>query len=233
MEERIKHILKERTAAIYRRRARNYDLTANLYYLLGFREWRQRLMAVRELELRDGDTVVEIGCGTGLNFALFQERIGPGGRIIGVDLTAEMLQQAAERVERQGWRNVQLVQSDAASYRLPAAVQGVFSSYALSLVPECGSVVEAAARSLAAGRRMVVLDLKVPDGMPGWLLGLVLPLVRPFAVTEEFVRLRPWETIRWAFLRSLESVAEHSLYLGVAYILRGERSVRPARVGPG
>jgi ubiquinone/menaquinone biosynthesis C-methylase UbiE len=95
-------ILKERTAAVYRRRARNYDLIANLYYLLGFREWRQRLLAVRELELKPGDTVVELGCGTGLNFGLFQKQIGPGGRIIGVDLSGEMLEQAARRTARQG-----------------------------------------------------------------------------------------------------------------------------------
>lgn len=54
--------------SLYRRRAARYDFTANLYYLVGFREWRYRERGVESLHLQQGDTVVEIGCGTGLNF---------------------------------------------------------------------------------------------------------------------------------------------------------------------
>lgn len=72
---------------LYRRRARRYDFTANLYYLLGFREWRYCNKAVAALPLCPGDTVVEIGCGTGLNFGLLVDEVGETGRIIGVDMT--------------------------------------------------------------------------------------------------------------------------------------------------
>ena len=57
-------------AELYRKRARNYDFTANLYYLIGFREYAYRRMAVEALGLKRADTVVDIGCGTGLNFGL-------------------------------------------------------------------------------------------------------------------------------------------------------------------
>ncbi len=73
---------------LYRRRAKRYDFTANLYYLVGFREWSYRKKAVAALRLRPGDTVVEIGCGTGLNFGLLQTAVGPSGRIIGVETIA-------------------------------------------------------------------------------------------------------------------------------------------------
>jgi hypothetical protein len=62
---------------LYRKRAPRYDWSAQLYYVLGFREWAYRKKAVRALRLRPGDTVVEIGCGTGLNFGLLQEAVGP------------------------------------------------------------------------------------------------------------------------------------------------------------
>jgi hypothetical protein len=64
---------------LYRRRARHYDFTAQLYYLAGFREWAYRERAVAALRLNPGDTVVDIGCGTGLNFMLLQEAVGSRG----------------------------------------------------------------------------------------------------------------------------------------------------------
>ncbi len=86
----------------YRDRARHYDITGNLYYLLGFRVGAYRRQAIQALQLRPGDTVVDIGCGTGLNFPHLEHVIGPGGRIIGVDLTDAMLEEAKLRVEKHG-----------------------------------------------------------------------------------------------------------------------------------
>jgi demethylmenaquinone methyltransferase/2-methoxy-6-polyprenyl-1,4-benzoquinol methylase len=95
---------REEVLGVYRKRARHYNLTANAYYLLGFREWAYRKRAIEALGLQRGDTVVEIGCGTGLNFGLLEERIGPEGRLIGVDLTDAMLAGARTRIEASGWR---------------------------------------------------------------------------------------------------------------------------------
>lgn len=68
------HIIKT-----YRKRAENYDFTANLYYLFGYREWAYRRLAVDALHLQSGDTVVELACGTGLNFPLYQQAVSPQG----------------------------------------------------------------------------------------------------------------------------------------------------------
>ena len=106
----------EQIRDLYRKRAGRYDLTANLYYLIGFRERHYRKRAVAALDLQKGDTVVELGCGTGLNFSYLQSMVGPEGKIVGVDLTDAMLARAAQRVDRHGWRNVELVQADAGSF---------------------------------------------------------------------------------------------------------------------
>lgn len=82
---------KDELTELYRKRARLYDWSAQLYYLIGFREWAYRKEAIRALRLVPGATVVEIGCGTGLNFSLLRKEVGETGRIIGVDLTDEML----------------------------------------------------------------------------------------------------------------------------------------------
>jgi demethylmenaquinone methyltransferase/2-methoxy-6-polyprenyl-1,4-benzoquinol methylase len=71
--------IKQKLIDLYRKRAENYDFTANLYYLLGYREYAHRRRAINALQLRPGHTVVELCCGTGINFPVLQEKVGPDG----------------------------------------------------------------------------------------------------------------------------------------------------------
>ncbi len=100
---------------VYRKKAKHYDITSRLYPAPGYPQRTQRLRAVQALGLRTGDTVIDMACGTGLNFALLQKAVGPGGRIIGVDLTDAMLARAQDRIETNGWSNVSLVSGHNAS----------------------------------------------------------------------------------------------------------------------
>ena len=104
----------------------------NAYYLIGFRWWAYRRRAIAALGLQPGATLVEIGCGTGLNFRLLRESIGPSGRLIGVDLSTDMLEQARQRVAANGWSNVELVHARGADYDFLSSVDAVFSTFALS-----------------------------------------------------------------------------------------------------
>jgi ubiquinone/menaquinone biosynthesis C-methylase UbiE len=144
-----------------------------------------RKRAIAALGLRPGDTVVEIGCGTGLNFAMIEKRIGPQGRLIGVDLTDAMLARARERVRAKGWRNVELVERPAASFRFPSGVDGILSTFALTLEPDYEEVIGRGARALEPGRRWVILDLKLPSNWLRHLAPALIVLVRPFDVSAE------------------------------------------------
>ena len=209
---------REEVLAVYRKRARRYDLTANAYYLLGFREWAYRKRAIEALGLQRGDTVVEIGCGTGLNFGLLEERIGPEGRLIGVDLTDAMLAGARTRIKASGWRNIELVESTAASFRFPPEVDGILSTFARTLEPDFDLVIEEGAKALKPGRRWVILDLKLPSNWLRHLAPVLILLVRPFAVSAEVAKRRPWESLH----RHLKHVTMQELYFGVAYVAVGE-----------
>ena len=110
---------REHLIETYRKKAKHYDITSRLYPAPGYPQRAQRLRAVQALGLRAGDSVVDIACGTGLNFPLIEKVIGPGGRIVGVDLTDAMLARAQDRIETNGWSNISLVQADAAELRLP------------------------------------------------------------------------------------------------------------------
>jgi SAM-dependent methyltransferase len=94
----------DRLAALaqYRARASVYNFELALFEPI-------RREAISRLALRCGDTVLDVGCGTGLSFAQLQQGIGPTGKIVGIEQCPEMLQQAQRRVEQQAWSNVTLL----------------------------------------------------------------------------------------------------------------------------
>lgn len=86
----------------YRSQAGCYDRRTD-----AFRRWRE--LVVQRLASRPGDTVLDVGCGTGLCLPLLQHRVGPSGTIIGIDASEQMLEVAAARVTEHGWANVHLL----------------------------------------------------------------------------------------------------------------------------
>ena len=211
--------------SLYRKRAKRYDRSSLLLYLAGFRHWSYRKRAIQSLALNHCDTVVDLGCGTGLNFSLLQEKVGPRGRIIGVDLTDAMLDEARARVAAHSWSNVELVRSDAANYVFPSTVDGILSTFALTLVPEFDQVIRNGASALLPGKRFVILDFKRPSG---WFMDKAAPLLAklltgPFGGTIEMASRKPWQSLE----KHLALVQFTNLYLGGAYIAAGEKSVAP------
>lgn len=210
---------KNSIAELYAKRASGYDFTANAYYLLGFREFAYRKEAIRSLNLKRGDTVVEIGCGTGLNFSRLIDCIGPEGKLIGVDLTPEMLQEAANRVRRNSWSNVDLVQQDAATYLFPERVDGILSTFALTLISEYDQIVRNGFAALGPRRRFVILDFKEPEHWPSWLIQFFVTITRPFGVSLDLTERHPWESLA----RYAESLEFRELYFGGVYLCAGEK----------
>jgi len=207
-------------AQLYQRRAENYDISANLYYSIGIREYGYRKIAVDALKLERGDTVVEIGCGTGLNFRLLRELVGSEGKIIGVDLTAEMLSAANKRIERHNWSNIELVQSDAAAYSFPDRTDGIISTFAITLIPEYDKIIQKGAKALSSGKRLVILDFKMPDSWPRWLIKFFVIITRPFGVTLDLADRHPWESMD----QCLDLVEFDTKYFGGIYIAAGQKS---------
>jgi ubiquinone/menaquinone biosynthesis C-methylase UbiE len=211
----------ERLIETYRKKAKHYDVTSRLYPAPGYPQRGQRRRAVQALRLRAGDTVIDMACGTGLNFRLLQQAVGPGGRIIGVDLTDAMLARAEDRIAANGWRNVSLVQAEAAGYDFPAGINAILSTYALTQVPESAAVIAHGAAALSSGGRWAVLDLKVPDSTPDWLARLGTATVRRLAGADEWIMRRPWEPIRATMREELSDSSWAELCFGTAFLAAG------------
>jgi len=208
----------EQVARLYRRLAPFYDPMVVPLEWLGARRYRAR--AVRSLELRPGGVVLDLGCGTGLNMALLHDAVGTGGRIVCVDLSAEMLARSRRRAERRGFTNVELVQADLATYRPPAAYDGALATFALEVVPEYDEVVRRVSATLAGRGRLAVYGLKHPERWPAWLVQLGVWITAPFGVSRAYETFRPYEAVR----KHLSEVEYREFLFGVGYLCVGERA---------
>ncbi len=147
-----------------------------------------RRQAVALLGLQPESRVLEVGCGTGLNFRFLQERLDPQrGALVGLDFSHDMLRQAAKRVERRGWRNVELVQGDAADMRFDQPFDAVFFAYSLTMIPEWRRALESARAQLAPQGRVVVLDFGV---FGGW--GPLGPVMRTWLRLNHVATQHPY-----------------------------------------
>ena len=202
----------------YQSWAKFYDPAVYLYYLAGMRIGHWRRLTIEALALRPGDKVVEIGCGTGLNFPLIEQVIGNKGKIIGVDISEAMLEVATERVRAAGWNNIELVCASAADYRFPNGIGGIVAIGVLNYEPDFDKVIERGAKALAPGRRWVVLDYKMPDNWFRHLAPLFIALGRAYGVSRALMDRHPWESVQ----RHLHNTQMRELYGGFVYIISGE-----------
>ena len=209
----------------YQKRSTHYDSSVRLFDLFrsfGFDipAWRQA--AVKALKLEPGDTVIDIGCGTGMNFPFLYKEIGPKGKIIGVDLSESMLEQAHQSALDNGWQNVELVCSDATIYSFPPNVDAILSTFALILVPECGRVVANGCQALRSGGRFSIFDMCWPEGWSFHWRHLLF-FLRSYGVTHETLERRPWQTIWRTMEENLANVSRQMYWFRMMYLVSGER----------
>ena len=113
-----------------------------------------RALAVERLALRPGETVIDLGCGTGLSLPLLAPMVGEQGRVIGLDASPDMLALARRRVEAGGWRNVELVEGFAHQFRPERPVDAVLACNVNQLIAS-REVMEQALSWLRPGGRIV------------------------------------------------------------------------------
>jgi len=173
----------------YDRIARTYSTFEPLY--LVFPPARRR--AVVALGLKPGDTVLEIGAGSGRNFPYLVEAVGPSGTVIGVDASPGMLAEAYKLIERHGWSNVELVQQDAAQLAVDRDVDGVLFSLSYSAMPEPRPALARAWERLRPSCRVVVMDAGLTQGGFWRLVAPIARLLVKYAPGDAYSE--PWSDL--------------------------------------
>ncbi|MEP6911741.1 MAG: class I SAM-dependent methyltransferase [bacterium] len=183
-----------------------------------------RRKAVRRLQLKPGDTVLEVGCGTGRNLAFLREAVGPKGRIFGVDLSEGMLAKARQLCTKRGWQNVTLIHSDAVSYTAPTEVDGVIFSLSYATMPHHKAVLLHAWNQLQAGRNLVIMDARLPPGIVGrLLLPYTVWIMRRTVLGNPYIR--PWQELD----ELSGQVRMEELLFGAYYICTGRKLLSTVR----
>jgi demethylmenaquinone methyltransferase/2-methoxy-6-polyprenyl-1,4-benzoquinol methylase len=211
---------KNKVLEAYRKYAKNYDLVVKFYGLLGLKIGKYRRMTVNALNLSKGNTVVELGCGTGLNFPLVLDKIGTKGKIIGVDITDKMLEQAQNRIKENGWKNVELIQRDITEYDFPDNVDGIFSIGAIQYCKDYDKVIKGGHDALKKGKNFVIMDFKISQGPARIFTPLLLFFTSAFGADIQYIKRSAWKSIEKHF----EKTSYKEGWGGFLYISVGKKT---------
>ncbi len=199
-----------RAAALeqYRRRAAHYDAELAWFEPL-------RAEAVALLQLRPGQRVLDVGCGTGLSFELLERELGPGGAIVGIEQSAEMLALARERIAQHGWRNVTLIAAPAQEAQLHGPMDAAMFHFTHDVLRDPAAL-DNVLRHLRPGARVVTVGLQWAPPW-AWPANCFVALAALYSISSFDGLSRPWDLLA---LR-LQQFRLHTTLLGGIYLACG------------
>jgi protein-L-isoaspartate O-methyltransferase len=189
-----------------------------------FQSYRQAI--VEALPVDPGQVVLDVGCGTGLCCGMLLEKVGSAGGVIGIEASPEMAAIARERVDREGWPNVTIVESGAED----AQIEGTADAALFCAVHDILQSPDALQNVMSQLRPQAQVAAGGGKWAAPWLVGVNMqarmlhaPYVRSFEGFD-----RPWHHLE----PLIEDVQLREVAFGSGYVLTGRSRQSGLRPGP-
>jgi ubiquinone/menaquinone biosynthesis C-methylase UbiE len=137
--------------------------------------WKKKTLS--DSSLKRGNKVLVFCCGTGMDFPYILNRIGKEGKIIGVDFSSEMLKNAHERIKKEKWSNIELIEADVTKFKgkLAKDFDTAVCTLGMSVIPEYKSAYYNLISYVKTHGEIIIADVQL---IPGWLAHLnFIPVV--------------------------------------------------------
>jgi demethylmenaquinone methyltransferase/2-methoxy-6-polyprenyl-1,4-benzoquinol methylase len=197
---------KEQARQSYNRISRYYDFLAGIF------ERKYAKMALGGLSIREGESVLEIGFGTGYCLKRIAEQVGQTGKVYGIDISSGMMEMARRRLNKAGIAGrVELYCGDAASLPFNDNVfDAIFMSFTLELfdTPEIPRVLDQTKRVLKPGGRLAIASLSKGNGK--------LPLLR----------LYEWMHNKWPIYIDCRPIYPEKSVIDGGYRIKSKQKVK-------
>lgn len=119
-----------------------------------------RAQAIKLLKLDSNSKVLDVACGTGLNFSLIQKYLKSQGLLTGIDLSNKTLKLAQKRITENKWKNIELVQTDAANFKGENLYDAVLCTFAIEIIPTYRETLDMMCRVVKPGGRIAIIGFK-------------------------------------------------------------------------
>jgi demethylmenaquinone methyltransferase/2-methoxy-6-polyprenyl-1,4-benzoquinol methylase len=180
--------------------------------------WPVRQRAVELLKLQEGDRVLDMGCGLGGSFPYLVHAVGPSGQVVGVEISPVISTNSRRRIEKHGWRNVELIQADARTVHLTGEFDGLllFATDVIFLEDALENIFP----HLKDGARVVLFGAKTLSNRLGKIWNPVLRMLFNFTFSstprpDSFAE--PWRMVA----KRVEKLDIEECFFGLMWLASG------------
>lgn len=184
-----------------------------------------RRKAVCLLQLKPSDRVLDVGCGPGGSFPYLADAVGPSGEIVGVEISPEVAVNGRRRIEKNQWRNVQVIEGDARTVKLQDAFDGLLMFAAADAYASPQALANLFPY-LKDNARVVAFGAKLSHRRSGKVLNPLLRFLWKLSFSSTpAVNYEPWEPLKdWLGEFHVEEYFFGCMFLAWASIKRNKKS---------